>query len=324
MKKHFLLYTTLVLAVFAAASCKKDDETTTVKPYLYGLDFDLATFARSNESFTLTPYGVYTGDGKDIEKITYKWKWKLNDGDYTEFVEQDSFSFTVTEVGNYTVTCQASDPDENYYALSTSKTIIVIDPSLGKTLNGTGIALTDDHISDTRDKAGECEYYYTPIGDLDWFRNNLAYKGSGIAYDNSDVTSYPLGRYYTWEEAMTACPEGWRLPTDEEWALLGTDGAPLTCDAYLNSKRMWEYWPGVAHTNDTGLAFIPAGYSLPATSSPIFKRLYTYAAFWTATESAADSRMAAYRYIYVEENTVKSSYGEKGSLALSVRCVRSR
>ena len=87
---------------------------------------------------------------------------------------------------------------------------------------------------------------------------------------------------------------------------------------------MWEYWPGVAHTNDTGLAFIPAGYSLPATSSPIFKRLYTYAAFWTATESAADSRMAAYRYIYVEENTVKSSYGEKGSLALSVRCVRSR
>ena len=55
MKKHFLLYTTLVLAVFAAASCKKDDETTTVKPYLYGLDFDLATFARSNESFTLTP-----------------------------------------------------------------------------------------------------------------------------------------------------------------------------------------------------------------------------------------------------------------------------
>jgi len=321
MKKHFLLYTTLVLAAFAAASCKKDDDTVVSKPYLYGLDFDLATFARPGDSFSMEPYGVYTGDGKEIEEITYKWKWKLNEDEYTE-VDGESFTFTAQEVGNYTITCQASDPDDNYYAISTSKVIIVIDPSLGKTLNGTGIAATDDHISDSRDKTGECEYFYTHIGDLDWFRNNLAYKGSGIAYDNSDVTSYPLGRYYTWEEAMTACPEGWRLPTDEEWALLGTDGAPLTCDAYLNSKRMWEYWPNVDRTNETGLAIIPAGYVLPATTSPTFKRLYDYAAFWTATESAADSRMAAYRYIYVEENIVKSTYAEKGSLALSVRCVR--
>ena len=322
MKKHFLLYTTLILAAFTAASCKKDDETTEVKPYLYGLEFDLATFARPDETFTLTPYGVYTGDGKDIEKITYNWKWKLNDGNYTEAEESDTFTFTVKEIGNYTVTCVASDPDEKYYSISTSNIIIVIDPTLGKTLNGTGISATDDHISDSRDAAGECEYYYTHIGDLDWFRNNLAYKGSGIAYEDSDVTSYPLGRYYTWDEAMTACPDGWRLPTDEEWALLGTDGGPLTCDAYLNSKRMWDFWPNVNRTNETGLAIIPAGYALPAMTTPSYKRLYDYAAFWTATESAADSRMAAYRYIYVEENIVRSTYAEKGSLALSVRCVR--
>ena len=322
MKKHFLLYTTLILAAFAAASCKKDDDTTEVKPYLYGLNFDLATFARPDETFTLTPYGVYTGDGKDIEKITYKWKWKLNDGDYSEAEESDSFTFTVKEIGNYTVSCVASDPDEKYYSISASNIIIVIDPTLGKTLNGTGISATDDHISDSRDAAGECEYYYTHIGDLDWFRNNLAYKGSGIAYEDSDVTSYPLGRYYTWDEAMTACPDGWRLPTDEEWALLGTDGGPLTCDAYLNSKRMWDFWPNVSRTNETGLAIIPAGYALPAITTPSYKRLYDYAAFWTATESAADSRMAAYRYIYVEENLVRSTYAEKGSLALSVRCVR--
>ena len=321
MKKHFLLYTTLALAVFAAASCKKDDDSTTVKPYLYGLEFDLATFARPNETFTLTPYGVYTGDGKDIEVINYKWKWKLEDGDYTE-VDENPFNFKPTEVGNYTVTCVASDPDEKYYSMSTSKVIIIIDPTLGKTLNGTGISTTDDHISDSRDKTGECEYYYTHIGDLDWFRNNLAYTGSGIPYESSDVTSYPLGRYYTWNEAMTACPAGWRLPTDDEWASLGSDGAPLTCEAYLNSQRMWEYWPDVAHTNETSLAIVPAGYALPELSTPSFKRLYNYAAFWTATESAEDSRMAAYRYLYVEENQVRSTYAEKGSLALSVRCVR--
>ena len=159
MKKHFLLYTTLVLAAFAAASCKKDDDTVVSKPYLYGLDFDLATFARPGDSFSMEPYGVYTGDGKEIEEITYKWKWKLNEDEYTE-VDGESFTFTAQEVGNYTITCQASDPDDNYYAISTSKVIIVIDPSLGKTLNGTGIAATgsykivwrntDAHTGDTK------------------------------------------------------------------------------------------------------------------------------------------------------------------------------
>ena len=322
MKKRFLLYTTLVLAVFASASCKKEEETTATKPYLYGVDFDLATFARPGDSFTLTPYGVYTGDGKEIETINYKWKINFNDeiGEYSD--PMDSFTFTVNEVGNYTIFCQASDPDEKYYANSKSRIIIVIDPALGKTLCNTGIEATDDHISDSRGVAGESEYFYKHIGNLDWFRNNLAYTGAGIAYDGDDVTSYPLGRYSTWDEAMTACPEGWRLPTDEEWATLGTDAGPLTCDAYLNSYRMWAYWPDVNRTNETGLAVIPAGYALPAISTPAYKRLYDYAAFWTATESTEDSRMAIYRYIHVEETLVRSTYGEKGSLALSVRCVR--
>ena len=318
MKKHYLLYTTLVLVAFAAASCKKDDNKTVNKPSLYGVTFDLATFARPGDSFTLTPYGVFTGDGKEIKKIDYKWK--VNSGDYSE--PMDSYTLKVDEVGNYTVYCQASDPDEKYYAVSTSKIIIVIDPSLGKTLNGTGIQATDEHFTDSRDKAGENEYYIAKIGGLEWFRNNLAYTGCGLAYENSDVTSYPLGRYYTWDEAMTACPDGWRLPTDEEWALLGTDASSLTCDAYLNSQRMWDYWPDVNRTNESGLAIIPSGYALPAISSPSYKRLYDYAAFWTATESESDSRMAAYRYIFVEENVVRSTYAEKGSLALSVRCVR--
>ena len=70
------------------------------------------------------------------------------------------------------------------------------------------------------------------------------------------------------------------------------------------------------------LAVIPAGYALPAVETASFKRLYEYAAFWTATESASDSRLAAYRYIYVQDNVIHSTYAEKGSLALSVRCVR--
>ena len=71
MKKRLLLYTTLALAVFSAISCKKDEEETVVKPYLYGLEFDLATFARPGQTFTLKPYGVfYTEDEPGVEKFT--------------------------------------------------------------------------------------------------------------------------------------------------------------------------------------------------------------------------------------------------------------
>jgi len=317
MKRHLLIYTALGLAVLASFSCKKKEETTETKPYLYGINFDLPTFARPGDSFTLNPYGVYTEDGKELADITYKWK--VNTGDYQEM---DSFTLKVEEVGNYIVYCQASDPDDNYYATSTSRTIIVIDPRMGETLTGTGINLKDPHISDLRDKENEREYYFQHIGELDWFRNNLAYTGSGLSYENAEVTSYPLGRYYTWDDAMTACPEGWRLPTEQEWAALGNEAGPLLCDAYLNSKKMWEYWPDVPKSNSTKMAVIPSGYALPAVTVPSYKHLYEYAAFWTATESETDSDMAAYRYIYVEENEVRTTYGDKGSLALSVRCVR--
>ena len=317
MKNRFLLYTTLILAVATAVSCKDDDDTTVTKPYLYGLDFDLPTFARPGTVMELTPHGVYYTEGDGVKNYTYKWK--VNSGEYQEM---DSFTLAVNEVGNYVISCMASDPDENYYSTSASKTVIVIDPSLGKTLTGTEIAATDAHITDARDKAGENDYFYTRIGELDWFRNNLAWTGAGLAYENADVTSYPLGRFYTWDEAMTACPDGWRLPTDAEWASLGNQAGPLLCEAYLNGKKMWEYWPDVVKSNSTRLALIPAGYALPAISSPTYNRLYEYAAFWTSTVSESDNRMAAYRYIYVQDSSIHSTYAEKGSLALSVRCVR--
>ncbi|MBQ3766697.1 MAG: hypothetical protein II874_08185 [Bacteroidales bacterium] len=318
MKRSILLYMSLALAAALALSCKKDEEKTTTLPYLYGVDFDLPVFARPGDSFTLTPYGVYYTEGEGVEK--YNYKWKINTDSYSD--PMDTFTFTANEVGNYTIYCQASDPDGKYYSVATSKLLIVIDPALGKTLTGTGISASDDHIADSRDKAGENEYFYIRKGNLDWFRNNLAWTGAGVAYENSDVTSYPLGRYYTWDEAMTACPAGWRLPTDEEWESLGNDAGALSADAYLNSHRMWEYWPDVARTNDTKMSVIPSGYTLVGKDAPTFKRLYDYAAFWTATESADDPSVARYRYIYVEENDVKATYGDKSSLALSVRCVR--
>ena len=36
-------------------------------------------------------------------------------------------------------------------------------------------------------------------------------------YDDSDKNGKKYGRLYTWDAALKACPEGWHLPSDEEW-----------------------------------------------------------------------------------------------------------
>ena len=38
----------------------------------------------------------------------------------------------------------------------------------------------------------------------------------GLGFD-FEVDFNEHGNLYTWEEALAACPEGWRLPTDEDW-----------------------------------------------------------------------------------------------------------
>jgi uncharacterized protein (TIGR02145 family) len=39
-------------------------------------------------------------------------------------------------------------------------------------------------------------------------------------YDNTISNCVKYGRLYKWESAMAACPNGWHLPSDEEWKTL--------------------------------------------------------------------------------------------------------
>lgn len=67
---------------------------------------------------------------------------------------------------------------------------------------------------DTRDSA----YYRTATYDGQvWMTQNLNFTGLGICYNRQDSTCKTYGRLYTWEEAQQACPNGWRLPTDNDW-----------------------------------------------------------------------------------------------------------
>lgn len=250
-----------------------------------------------------------------------------------------AFSFTVKDtIGTFYLRCTAYA--DGYYVSNSSAVFSVVKTGLDQSLTGRGIAKTDPHVADKRDAsvpAGENFYYYTTIAGLDWMRNNLCYTGSGVPYRECEVMNAVSGRFYTWEEAVKACPEGWRLPTDAEWtamvsAVTGTSysagamlpgaAGALMADAYFNGNKLWEFWPEVKIANTSRLAVTPFGYATVDGENHSYVGMGNYAVFWLADSATNTDTQALYRYFYVKQPDIYIGQADKSHFGASVRCVR--
>ena len=73
----------------------------------------------------------------------------------------------------------------------------------------------DQVMTDPRD--GQT-YGVVYINNAYWMAENLNYEMPGSCWYDDNITNGEIyGRLYTWEAAVNACPNGWHLPTDEEW-----------------------------------------------------------------------------------------------------------
>lgn len=311
---------------FCVISCKDDDDEYL---YLTGTpEFELPEYVVPGQTLTMSASGVTDDD--DLE-VDYYWYTS-----YQSSVRDTTITFTfdvpTDTLADFTVTCTGYR--EGYYGSSTTKTFTIVSSDRANgSIKGRSLAKDDFSFVDPRDGN---DYYCTKIGNTEWFKENLAYEGYGKPKSNSSATAKVFGHYYTWNEALKACPDGWRLPSGKDWTEAAkAAGAGEVSDTdnyygvagkfmgniYFNGDVMWEYWPEVKTTDDLGLDVMPVGYAtLDSENEGTFAGYLDYAALWTSDEK--DEDMAFYRYIYVKKPDLMLGSADKSLFMASVRCVR--
>ncbi|MCW5965806.1 MAG: DUF2807 domain-containing protein [Bryobacterales bacterium] len=178
-------------------------------------------------------------------------------------------------------------------------------------------------------------YETVTIGTQLWMRQNLAFLPRICRPDDADCGFWVYGYsdrdtvaarktpeyqqsgvLYSWVEALRACPEGWHLPTDEEWQQLETTLGMSAADAASSVWRGADEGNAMKMGGSSGLDVVLAGWR---TSFGSFNFLGEHANFWTATE--ADAQHAIERLIGASKNQIGRHTGMKGC-GFSVRCVR--
>ena len=158
-------------------------------------------------------------------------------------------------------------------------------------------------------------YKTVKIGDQVWMAENLNIEtDSSYCYNDSTKYCSKYGRLYSWAVANSVCPEGWHLPTIDEFeTLFATVGGDSVAGAKLKSTSGWN--SNGNGTDDFGFTVLPAG-------GWMCKDFVGEAAvFWTSEWNEGYDDYVYGIKLYTDNTIVRLTYRSM-YYAYSVRCVK--
>jgi uncharacterized protein (TIGR02145 family) len=182
-------------------------------------------------------------------------------------------------------------------------------------------------------------YNWVRYNGLDWTVENSHYQTSentfgvyivnqvlGESSEETDAkTIAKYGYLYTYQGALEAAPDGWRVPTDDDWKKLEEALGTSAAEADKTDWRGTYAGTLMAQGEDgAGLRFQYSGYWSATTSSfgSPYRLMGAYGFYWTSTEDTAKGNKFSYYRKIVYNNSQVFRYSCDKSNMLSVRFVR--
>ena len=313
----------------------------------------------SGEMQTLTAGGSVTFSGTYTEEPTtgtividpepdaLNAPWSLSGpGGYSNSGNGD-LTLTDLDIGDYTITWENVSgwfvPPGEMQALTAGGTV---------TFSGT-YTEAPDSTGTVTDIDGNV-YQTIKIGDQWWMMENLKvthYRngdpipnvtnggtwsglttGAYCEYDNDPGNVATYGRLYNWyavDDSRSIAPEGWHVPTDEEWKqlemYLGMSQAEADATGWRGTDEGGKlkeegttHWnsPNTGATNESGFTALPAGYRV---GSGYYNSIGFDTRIWSST--TYDQNIAWYRFLQYNHADAYRN-GDSKNTGFSIRCVR--
>ena len=146
--------------------------------------------------------------------------------------------------------------------------------------------------------------------------------GAYCEYDNNSSIVETYGRLYNWyavSDSRKIAPEGWHVPSSEEWqTLVDYLGGADVAGGKLKETGT-EHWnsPNTGATNESGFSALPGGRRY---DNGHFAQMGRTAYIRSATEG--DYNDALYRKLFYDDSSSRRYAGHGKPDGFSVRCLR--
>jgi len=186
------------------------------------------------------------------------------------------------------------------------------------------LALTScDTFTDPRD--GKV-YSKVRIGSQVWMADNLAYKPEtgSVAPLSPESENYvqAYGYIYDWNTASRVCPQGWHLPSNEEWQILIEELGGSKVAGGRMKEPGFTHWkePNGGAGYDSGFRGLPgsAGYNNNVHQYEVGEWGY----YWSSTGQVRKNRPAANNILLSYGNGEVVTMTSYKQAQMSVRCLK--